>query len=330
MSQLYLFGLKPKKHPQFIVIPIPWEGTVSYHSGTSLGPQTILEASQQIDLWDVEFGSLESLSMQFLPPAPQIRSWNQKALQSKKTAQKNHIQVINSLSQKINQWTLEKYTAYSKQNNIIVLLGGEHSVALSGFQGTFEKTKGNYSILHIDAHFDLRKAYQGYIYSHASVFYNLLHSDFLPKTLVQVGIRDFCKKEQTLAEKFQNTNQVFVFYDRHLKKCLHKGEAWEELCHKIIAPLTENVHISLDIDGLSPWLCPGTGTPVPGGLDFDQVITLLEVVASHKTIVGMDLVEVGASAHDQQWNGNVGMRILYKMMGFAAVSQKWLKPQNFP
>lgn len=328
MSQLYLFGLQPKKHPTFIVIPVPWEGTVSYNPGTSLGPQTIIEASQQIDLWDVEFGSLESLGIQLLPVDPQIVSWNQTALHAKKTSQKDQIQTINNFSQKINQWILEKYTTYSKKNNIIALLGGEHSIALSGFQGTARKTKGNYSILHIDAHFDLRKAYQGYIYSHASVFHNLLHSDFIPKTLVQVGIRDFCKEEQALAEKFQN--KVFVLYDRYLKSCLHKGETWEELCHKIIAPLKQNVHISLDIDGLLPWLCPGTGTPVPGGLDFDQLVTLLKAAASHKTIVGLDLVEVGASVHDQQWNGNVGMRILYKMMGFAALSQKWLKPQNFP
>ena len=211
---------------------------------------------------------------------------------------------------------------------MIVLLGGEHSISLSGFQSIAEKTEGDYGILQIDAHKDLRKAYQGYTYSHASVFYNLLTSNFAPQRLVQVGIRDFCREEQIFAESLRD--KVFVFYDRHLKYSLHTGKAWQSLCQDIIAPLPQNVYISLDIDGLSPLLCPGTGTPVPGGLDFDQLITLLKCLASHKIIVGMDLVEVGRDSNNQQWNGNAAMRILYKMLGFAAISQKWIKSRYLP
>ena len=327
MSQLYLFGLKPQKHPKFIVIPIPWEGTVSYRQGTSLGPQTILEASQQIDLWDVEFGSLEKLGIHYHHQTSAVLQWNQKALDLRKNPQTNSLEAINILSEKVNEWVLQQCQMQSKPDNIIVLLGGEHSIALNGFQATSQKTKGNYSLLHIDAHFDLRKAYQGYTHSHASVFYNLLKSDFAPKTLVQVGIRDFCREEQIFAEHLKD--QVFVFYDRFLKNRLHKGDFWEPLCHEIISPLVENVHISLDIDGLSPLLCPGTGTPVPGGLNFDQLVTLLKCLSSCKKIVGMDLVEVGTSTNNPQWDGNMGMRVLYKMLGFVALSQKWIKPQVF-
>ena len=321
-----LFGLKEKANPRFIVIPVPWEGTVSYKTGTSLGPQAIVEASGQIDLWDVEFGSLEYLGIHLEQSYSNVLQFNQKAIQARDLTTENRIQKINTLSQKINEWVLYKYNQLSSKNNMIVLLGGEHSIALSSFQAIAQKTKKNYGILQIDAHKDLRKAYQGYTYSHASVFYNLLMSNFAPQALVQVGIRDFSQEEQLFAERFKD--KVFVFYDRHLKYSLHTGRTWQSLCQDIVALLPQNVYISLDIDGLSPLLCPGTGTPVPGGLDFDQLITLFKCLASCKTIVGMDLVEVGRDLNDQQWNGNAAMRILYKMLGFAAISQGWIKPRH--
>lgn len=321
-----LFGLKEKANPRFIVIPVPWEGTVSYKTGTSLGPRSVIKASGQIDLWDVEFGSLEHLGVHLEREPFDILQYSQEAITARNLATKDHIKKINAFSKKINEWVLYKCSQLSSKDNMIVLLGGEHSIALSGFQAVARKTKGDYGILQIDAHKDLRKAYQGYTYSHASVFYNLLTSDFAPQKLVQVGIRDFCREEQIFAESLKN--KVFVFYDRHLKYSLHTGKTWQSLCRDIVAPLPQNVYISLDIDGLSPLLCPDTSTPVPGGLDFDQLITLFKYLASHRTIVGMDLVEVGGDPKDQQWNGNAAMRILYKMLGFAAISQGWLTSRH--
>lgn len=320
-----LFGQKPKAHSKFIVIPVPWEGTVSYKTGTSLGPQALIDASEQIDLWDVEFGSLEHLGIQLVPPDPCVLEWNQMAMEARKDLSKDSTQTINQLSGKINEYVLQKYKQHALKDNVVVFLGGEHSIALNGFQGSSQKTDGDYSILQIDAHFDLRQVYQGYVYSHACVFHNVLKSPFAPKTLVQVGIRDFCRQEQLFAESLKK--QVFVFYDRYLKGSLHRGQSWDALCQEILKPLHHNVHISLDIDGLSPELCPGTGTPVPGGMDFNQLVSLLKHIALNKKIVGMDLVEVGVSPHDREYNGNVAMRVLYKMLGFAALSQKWIKPQ---
>ncbi len=322
-----LFSLKERPNPRVIVIPVPWEGTVSYQTGTSLGPQALIEASPQIDLLDVEFGSLKSLGIHCQAIHPQLLEWNKQALAIKTSSQENRIQKINTLSEKINKWILNQCQKYSSQDVLIVLLGGEHSIALSGFQTVAQKTNNDYGVLQIDAHKDLRKAYQGYVYSHASVFYNLLTSHFAPQKLVQVGIRDFCEEEKIFAQQLKG--QIMIFYDRYLKCALHEGKTWQSLCQKIVDALPYNVYISLDIDGLSPWLCPDTGTPVPGGLDFDQLITLLKQVASCKKIIGMDLVEIGASVNDRQWNGNVAMRILYKMLGFAAVSQKWIQLNEF-
>ena len=327
MSYLSLFGLKEKQNPRFIIIPVSWEGTVSYNKGTSLGPRSLLEASSQIDLWDVEFGSLEHLGIYLEKDDSDILKWNQEALKAIGIDTKERIQKINDLSAKVNSWIFNKYNQLSSKDNIVVLLGGEHSIALSGFQAIAEKVKGDYGILQIDAHMDLRQAFEGYAYSHASVFYNLLTSHFAPKNLVQVGIRDFCKEEQAFANK--RKDKTFIFYDRYLKYSLHEGKTWNDLCQEIITHLPQNVYISLDIDGLSPLLCPDTGTPVPGGLDFDQLVTLLKHLASSRKIIGMDLVEIGGDVNNKQWNGNVAMRILYKMLGFAAISQKWIKEIPF-
>ena len=327
MSYLPLFGLKEKQNPRFIIIPACWEGTVSYNIGTSFGPQSLFEASHQIDLWDVEFGSLESLGIHFESSDPDVFKWNQEALQARDFDTKKRIQKINDLSEKINSWIFSKYGQVSSNDNIIVFLGGEHSIALSGFQAIAQKVKGDYGVLQIDAHMDLRRAFEGYKYSHASVFYNLLTSKFAPKKLVQVGIRDFCQEEQSFAQSLKG--KVFTFYDRYLKCCSHEGRTWNDLCREIITPLPQNVYISLDIDGLSPLLCPDTGTPVPGGLDFDQMATLLKHIASSRRIIGMDIVEVGSDVNNKQWNGNMAMRILYKMLGFAAISQKWIKEIPF-
>ena len=327
MSYLPLFGLKEKQNSRFVIISMPWEGTVSYSIGTSNGPQSLFEASSQIDLWDVEFGSLEDLGIYLESNDSNVLKWNQEALQARNTDVKKCIHKINDLSEKVNSWVFNRYNQVSSNDNIVVLLGGEHSIALGGFQAVSQKVNGDYGVLQIDAHMDLRQSFEGYKYSHASVFYNLLTSHFAPKTLVQVGIRDFCQEELSFAQKLKG--KVFTFYDRYLKSCLHEGKTWNQLCQQIIAPLPQNVYISLDIDGLSPLLCPDTGTPVPGGLDFDQLVTLLKHLASSRKIVGMDLVEVGGDVNNKQWNGNVAMRSLYKMLGFAAISQKWIKEIPF-
>ena len=157
MSYLPLFGLKEKQNPRFIIIPVCWEGTVSYNTGTSCGPESLFKASSQIDLWDVEFGSLESLGIHLEPNDPDIIKWNQEALQLKNIDIKKRIQKINDLSEKMNSWVFNKYNQVSSKDNMVVLVGGEHSIALGGFQAVSQKINGDYGILQIDAHMDLRR-----------------------------------------------------------------------------------------------------------------------------------------------------------------------------
>jgi agmatinase len=117
---------------------------------------------------------------------------------------------------------------------------------------------------------------------------------------------------------------VAIFYDSFLKEGMNDGKSWKKQCKKIVAQLPQKVYISFDIDGLDPKLCPGTGTPVPGGLEFDQAVYLLKaLVRSGREIIGFDLVEVAPG--ESEWNGNVGARLLYKLCNWMAVSQKKLE-----
>lgn len=296
-----IFGLKYSNDPKFVIIPVPWEGTVSYGKRTSLAPEAIRQASFQIDLHDYDFGSLEHLGINYLEQDTRIIELNSQAKDKKK---------LNELSQTLDDIVFQ---SCKKQKAFVILLGGEHSISLSGFKNTFLRHK-EYSVLQLDAHMDLRKAYQGYTGSHASVMYNLMTSDFAPKSLVQVGIRDYSSCEF----QFKNSNKtIHTFFDRDIKMNLHKNVSWVKICNQFIEKLTENVHITLDIDVLNPQYCTGTGTLVPGGLDFDQVVTLLKLVSEQRKIVGADLVEVSPLKGDNNLNANVGMRLLYKLIGFS-------------
>jgi len=134
--------------------------------------------------------------------------------------------------------------------------------------------------------------------------------------VVGVGYRDLCESEHAILE---DDGRYHPFYDPWLRARLHEGVPWAELVHQMVALLPQQVYVSFDIDGLDPTLCPGTGTPVPGGLSFVEATSLLKgVVDSGREIVGFDLCEVGPG----EWDGNVGARLLYKLIGFALKSRR--------
>ena len=176
-------------------------------------------------------------------------------------------------------------------------------------------------ILHIDAHADLRQAYEGFERSHASVMANVLDRLDGVARLVQVGIRDISAPEY---ERSQKDPRVVTHLDPVLSDRVFAGASWASLCDEIVAALPQEVYVSFDIDGLDPTLCPNTGTPVPGGLSFAEACALLrEVVSSGREIVGFDLCEVAPDPRgESEWDGNVGMRVLYKLAGFALASRQ--------
>ena len=167
-------------------------------------------------------------------------------------------------------------SALLRQGRFVGIVGGEHSVPL-GFLQALGEHYDSFGILHIDAHADLREAYEGFSFSHASIMYNALKTVPAISSLTQVGVRDFCQEEYDF---IQNSDRIAFFSDESLQEGLFEGLTWREQCHRIMESLPDHVYISFDIDGLTPDLCPHTGTPVPGGLTFQQVDYLLYLLAS--------------------------------------------------
>ncbi len=318
---------------QLILLPVPWEVTVSHGGGASFGPQAIFEASRQLDLCDALYGDFYKKGI-FLRDIPEDVLKQSQNLKTKALKIKNQLEKGKTLSteeilwqEEINRACEDLNEKIHKQSREILLknkfcgvIGGDHSCPFGLIKALKEKYE-SLSILQIDAHKDLRKSYQGYSFSHASIMYNV-HEHLKPKSLVQVGIRDFCPEEK---QRIKENPDIHTFYDSKTTLKLSEGENWKSIILEILKPLCENVYISLDIDGLSPDLCPHTGTPVPGGLDFSQLETLLYYLSkSSKKIVGFDLCEVSPGTKNPSldcWDSNVGARVLFKLSG-ALLSQK--------
>ncbi|MEM7106715.1 MAG: agmatinase family protein [Bacteroidota bacterium] len=330
-----LFGLPfDEEQADLIIIPIPWDVTVSYRSGTSDAPEAILEASKQVDLELPHIKDAWTMGIHMLPVSEELKEENTKYRDlatkyidwlesSDESPVSEDLKIIpkaiNEVCEKLNIFIKSEALKYLGRDKIIGLVGGDHSISLGMINATTEIV-GNIGILQIDAHADLRKTYQDFAYSHASIMYNALKNQNVSK-LVQVGVRDFCKEEIEFIQNSQG--RVVAFFDQDLKKDLYIGKSWMEICEDIVSQLPEKVYLSLDIDGLDPKLCPNTGTPVPGGLEFFALLHLIEVlVKSGRTIVAFDLVEVGFG--EDEWDANVGARLLYHVGSLAGVSQKKL------
>jgi len=331
LADATVFGLPfSAEQSEIIVVPVPWEVTVSYGAGASEGPEAIMEASFQVDLNHQEFPELWKLGI-YMDEAPE--SWAKNSEKYKGLAQpiiaaleegedvsafpvlQSDLDKINKACKDQNEEVKNRVLHWMNKGKKVALLGGDHSTPLGYYQALATKYD-NFGILHLDAHMDLRIAYEGFTYSHASIMYNALQIPQISK-IVQVGIRDFCEQEVEVALK----DRVLVHTDMDLKQETFEGKTWAAQCDQIIASLPDKVCISFDIDGMYPWYCPNTGTPVPGGFSFEQAAYLLSRLAeTNKEIIGFDLVEVAPG--DDDWDGNVGARMLFHMCGVFAKSQK--------
>ncbi len=340
-SDYGIFGIPlSEAECKLVLLPVPWEVTTSYGKGASNGPRIIREASEQIDLFDIETKTAYEDGIFMKPVSQEI---HQMSHDFKKDAQKvihlktemsYDVQTIETLTAQVNQAS-EKLTAwvYTETKKILNagklfgLVGGDHSTPLGAIQAICEKHsvngKSEVGILHLDAHSDTRRAYQGFNQSHASIMYNVMNSPIekRPAKLVQLGIRDFCEEEYNF---IQSRSDIKTFFDIPTKQRQLKGESWESIASDVISELPKKVYISFDIDGLDPQFCPSTGTPVVGGLSVDEVFYLFNLLAqSGRQIVGFDLNEVSTGDADAaEWDGNVGARMLYKLCGWSIVTNK--------
>ncbi len=334
LADATVFGLPfTAEESEIIVIPVPWEVTVSYGAGASEGPAAIFDASFQVDLLHQDFPELWKLGI-YMEDAPQ--DWAKNSEKYKNLAQPiiealengedvetfpalmEDLHKINTACRTLHSEVKEKVLFWQNKGKKVALLGGDHSTPLGYYEALATK-HDSFGILHLDAHMDLRVAYEGFTYSHASIMYNTLQIPQVSK-IVQVGIRDFCEQEVSIVKEAKG--RVIVHTDADMKAKAFEGQTWKQQCEEIISQLPQKVTISFDIDGMYPWYCPNTGTPVPGGFSFEQATYLFNLLAnSGKEIIGFDLVEVAPGENDD-WDGNVGARMLFHMCGILAKSQK--------
>ncbi len=322
-----IFGLSDwPEDARVVLVPVPWEATTSYGGGTVDGPRAILQASRQVDLFDIETGRPYAAGIALLPELADVRRWNDAAQRAVRTiladdsaANADLRTQVDELSERMNAHVQSTVQCWLDAGKLVGVVGGDHSVAFGAIAAHAARYPG-LGILHFDAHADLRRAYSGFEWSHASIMENVLRRIPNVSKLVQVGIRDLCEEEHERIAA--SRGRVRAFYDAELARERFGGVSWAQQVECMLEDLPRKIYVSFDIDGLDPVLCPHTGTPVPGGLSFQEACYVLSaLVASGRRIVGFDLVEVAPATDGSEWDGNVAARLLYKLVGWALRSQ---------
>ncbi len=327
-----IFGLPTNEDDsRLIIIPVPWEVTVSYGSGTARAPEAISKASMQIDLFDAEMPDawkqgfyMRPCDKKILMKSDYLRKEAELYIDyiskgDEVTANQFMSKTLREVNEGgifLNTWVYDQTKILLEKEKLVGILGGDHSTPL-GYMKAIGEKYGNYGILQIDAHCDLRDTYEGFNYSHASIMYNALKEIPQLEKLVQVGVRDYSQSEWDYVKK--SNFKVITYFDKEIKQRQFEGESWKYVAEEIVGKLPSNVFISFDIDGLDRKLCPHTGTPVPGGFEMEEIFFVFKkVIESGRRIIGFDLSEVGIS--DTDWNSNVGARILFKLCNLLVTS----------
>lgn len=263
----------------FHVIPVPYEDSVSYGGGTCFGPSAILSASEQLEIWD---GKSKPADLGIYT-APVVDCFGEGE------------QVINNIA--------EATKATLAHGQIPVVLGGEHAVTWGVIKGFLDAGITDIGVVQIDAHADLRHAYEDNLYSHASVMKRIVEQGV---PLYQLGVRAFCEEEMATRKEFGVHH-------------LDGDDIVPNNIQSITLPedFPKNVFFTLDIDGLDPSVFPSTGTPVPGGLSWYQTLNLFESVAKQRNIVGFDIMEFAPIAGFHAYDFAAAL-LTYKMMGIVA------------
>ena len=323
------------------VISVPWQPTASYRRGTRYGPRAIHRASLQIDLADPLFGPAYRAGIAWVCGESVVGTRSDALEGDALTVIESggvagdpallaRAERVTAGGDAVNQWVAEHARAARALGRIPAVVGGDHSSPF-GLLDAVAETEPELGVLHIDAHADLRAAYLGFRWSHASIFHNVLAACPSVTRLVGVGWRDMGAQEQAVVAA---DPRVMAFTDPLLAREQLRGRPFVDLVHEVVAALPEAVHISVDIDGLDPSLCPNTGTPVPGGLSWREVELLLDEVSRARRIVSFDLCEVSPGplgvTEEDAWDAIVGARLLYKLCGAAVVSRMRSEGAEWP
>jgi len=268
------------KNAKVVILPVPFEGTVTYGKGTGKGPRAIIEASKNMELWNEELNkNTFEIGIHTMPELE---------------LSKDPKQTIDSIYEKVKKLL--------EDEKFIVMLGGEHSITQGLVKAVSEKFK-NLSVLQIDAHSDLREEYDFTKYSHACVMKRIWDMKI---PVVQVGIRSTSEEEQETLKK----NGKNIFFAKDIVNS--KTDKWAD---DVAARLTPNVFITIDVDGFDPSIMPSTGTPEPGGLQWYPVLKLLRKIAEKKRVVGFDVVELAPNPQNHAPDF-LCAKLVYKLIGY--------------
>lgn len=248
-----------KETAKIILIPVPFDGTSTWQKGADKGPNAFLEASDNMELYDIETDT--EVYKEGIYLANPI---------NENTSPESMVNEVHSIVKE-----------YIKKNKFVTLFGGEHSISI-GSMRAFNECFDNLSVLQIDAHADLRNEYEGSKYNHACALYEAN----LNTNLVQVGIRSMASSEK----KVMNEEKVFFAHE------MIEDDFWGDTA---IDCLTENVYVTVDLDAFDPSILSSTGTPEPGGLLWYETLDFIKKVFENKNVVGFDIVELCPNENDK-------------------------------
>ena len=329
-----IFGLTTRPEESAVhVLGVPFDATASYRKGAWRAPEAILRASRQVDLYDLATGRPYEAGICMVDAGGEIAALHAEASPladlviaaggdvSGDARLARALERVNAIGEQLNALVHARVEAVLDQAKLPAVVGGDHSAPYGAIAACAERFPG-LGILHFDAHADLRRAYEGFEWSHASILDNVMRR--LPiARLLQVGLRDLSEEEH---ERIRSSEgRIQAVFDRDWSSARLEGRNLRQLAREALSALPENVYVTFDVDGLDPALCPGTGTPVPGGLDWGEAMLWLDELArSGRRVVGLDLNEVnpGAAAPDEDsYDAIVGARLLYRLIGTALVTR---------
>jgi len=263
------------EHAKIVLIPVPYDGTSTWQKGADNGPKAFLEASENMELYDIETDSevykngiylTESITVNATPEA---------------------------MADAVHQET----KSYIKKNKFVTIFGGEHSISIGTIRA-FNEMFPNLTVLHIDAHADLRKSYEGSSCNHACAVYEASQNS----NLIQVGIRSMDIKEKSVMD----LDKTYFAHDMAI------DDSWMD---SAIVQMTDNVFITFDLDAFDPSILPSTGTPEPGGLLWYETLDFLKQVFADKNVVGFDIVELCPNDVDKS-SDFLAAKLYYKMLSY--------------
>lgn len=264
---------------QVVLIPVPYDGTSTWQKGADKGPEAFLHASENMELYDIETGTeVYRQGVHLVAPV------------TEKASPERMVEAVHKETKK-----------YIEQGKFVTVFGGEHSISIGTIRA-FRECFENLTVLHIDAHADLRKEYEGSICNHACAVYEASQTT----NLIQVGIRSMDVSEMEVMD----TDKVYFAHDI-------QGKPWME---RALDQITGNVFITVDLDAFDPSIMPSTGTPEPGGLLWYETLEFLKKVFQEKHVVGFDIVEL--CPHENEKSSDfLAAKLYYKMLTYKFMKQ---------